>query len=1708
MKKIITFLFTLISGTIVLYAQNDKKVTVVQGKLIRITPKLKDLKIDPNAPNIIDIQRDKYGLIAERENEVEEKPNTFVDPTGLPKGADPAIQEKYGAESRNNLNSPDLPAHIDLQFDGMGFTGVAPADPTMCVGQNHIIQMINGSSGSYFKVFNKDGTTAVAQTYLDQLPGAGFFGQGDPIALYDQLADRYILTEFGNLTGSGNPTHLLLCISQTNDPTGAWVIYRFETPGVFPDYPHWAIWNNAYYATTNTFAPGFVGCSMYAFDRAKILASDPTATMQSVLQSSFTSSNRSLAPVSLLGTTAPAANSPGLFAYYNDDYLTGAPDVDSVGLFTFLPDFTTPANTVISRVPPMVVAPFKSNVCGSRNCAPGCNGSSGYDVLSNRIMHHVYLRRFPGYDAITIQHTVDAGGGQAATRWYELRNSGGGWSVYQQSTYAPNGNFRFMPSMATNAKGQICLAYNITGSGMCASIGVTGRNASDPLNTMTYDENIATLGTGYGTFGNRWGDYNDMNVDPTSDSTFWFTAMYGQSNWNTRIIKIKLRSLTTNPSVTINQAATQGDPTTGSPINFTVVFSESVSDFATGDVTLSGTAGATTATVTGSGTTYNVAVTGMTSYGTVIATIAAGVATGDVSAMVNTASTSTDNSVTYVACITDPVVINSNDAGPGSLRQAVADACPGSTITFDMNTVVSPIVLTSGEITINKNLTIYGPGASALTISGGNNSRIFFINNAVNSCRISQLNLTGGNGTGATNNGRGGAIYNFGGGLTIDSCSLSNNTNTGGPGGALCTANTGLTSIHKCLFSNNHATTSSGGAISNFSTSSLFVYNSTFTGNTENSSTTGGGAILGNGRVSIYDCTFSNNSSGASRNGGALYINTSGFAPLISHCTITGNTASNGGGIFITPAATAPTIYSSLIADNTTTGTGPDVNGTVFSGDKNLVSRADGSTGFIGPNDILGTIASPVDPMIGPLADNGGLAGITLTHKLLTGSPAIDQGDPGLNPFDERGMPRPVDIPSIPNAGDGSDIGAYEVQCIPPNTTATPDAQTVCSGSAITPIVLTSNVSGASFSWTRDNPGITGIAMSGNGNIMGSLTNNGTATVTVTFTITASANGCSGPSTTATVDVLPTPTVNPIADQTVCNGEMTAPVNFTSPVPGVTYNWTNSNTAIGLAASGTGDIAAFTATNATLVPITGTITVTPQIVLPGAITFTGALLPGDPTLSYRINRNGVASTCASPKTWPGDFGSGPYFYDTYSLTNNTGADQCVTVDYVSSTSNFVHVTAYNGSFNPANQSANYLGDGGNSANTSPVSFSFTAPAGATIVFVVFDPNNTTVPGYTVTVNGLPTTCSGPTESFDITVNPTPTITCPANITVPSPVGACSLPVNYSPTVTGTPAPTLSYVLTGATTGSGAGSGSGSIFNVGVTTVTITATNICDVVSCSFTVTVTDSQLPTVTDQPDDATVCVGSNAVFSVTAVTAPSAGGPIAYQWQSWNGSSWNNMAGETGTSLTLNSVTQAMNTNSYRVRLTGLCSTVYSDFATLYVNPLPTVHLSTSIPPALLPTQVLTITATTIPSGGSYVWYKNGSVIPGAGGNTLPGLTVSDQGTYHVVYTDANGCVMTSSSIEITALPSEKIWVYPVPNPGVFDVRFYNTSNEQVTVRVFDEKGAEVYQRKTLTTIPYTTVHVNINGSGVIANGTYMVEVRGENGRLVGARKIIVNR
>jgi hypothetical protein len=378
------------------------------------------------------------------------------------------------------------------------------------------------------------------------------------------------------------------------------------------------------------------------------------------------------------------------------------------------------------------------------------------------------------------------------------------------------------------------------------------------------------------------------------------------------------------------------------------------------------------------------------------------------------------------------------------------------------------------------------------------------------------------------------------------------------------------------------------------------------------------------------------------------------------------------------------------------------------------------------------------------------------------------------------------------------------------------------------------------------------------------------------------------------------------------------------------------------------------------------------------------------------------------------------------------------------------------------------------------------------------PVGTTTNSYTATDDaGNTSSCS-----FTVRVNDTqaPTITCPANITVTSPAGSCTAVVTY----TATPADNCP----GATVQVVSGPASGSAFPVGVTTVTLRAVDAAGNVStnCSFTVTVLDGQLPVITAQPQNRTVCVGQSATFSVTAITSPNANGPLSYQWQLWDGSTWNNVSGATASSYTVTNATLSQNTNSYRVRITGLCTTIFSNHATLYVNPNPTVTLSTNIGPALLPTQLLTITATPSISGGTYQWFKNGVAIPGATGSTLGPLSVSDQGTYRVVYTAPTGCVGTSADLVISAQASNFVWIYPNPNNGIFNVRFFNRPGEEVTVRVFNALGQQMYDRKVLTAAAYTTIQVDLANNRLVTSGVYVVVLYDSNGNRVESRKLII--
>ena len=539
-------LFIAVASLFFVYAlQAQKNVVatnpvVITGHLVKITKPLKDFTpADKAIPDVI--VRDLNGIVGKDEDfeEGESAPDYGSSNNFL---KDPALQEVY-----QNFKKIITPTNaITANFDGLPYQPLNPPDPTMCVGPNHIIQMINGSSGALFKVYNKTGGQVIAQTYLDAITGKG--GLGDPIALYDQLADRYVLTEFNNKAETGTEG-LTFAISQTNDPAGAWYIYFFSTGTTFPDYPKFSVWPDAYYATTNDFANGssYSGSSVIAFDRTKMLAGNATATMQKFTLGT-TNKHFSMSPVCLEGTSLPPAGTGGLIAYMADDAWTSSTgDVDSVGMFEFKVNFTTPSLTSVVTKSSLAVTAFKSDICTATRgqCISQAGNTVKVEALHQKIMNQPIYRNFAGYEGIVLSHVVDKGTNISGVRWYELRKTTGNWGVYQQSTYAPDNTHRWLPGICYDAAGNIGLAYNVSSAATGFNPGAryTGRKECDALNTMTYAETVIIAGTAANS-STRYGDYNQLVADPDG-VRFWFTCEYNAaSTWSTRIASFTLDNCT------------------------------------------------------------------------------------------------------------------------------------------------------------------------------------------------------------------------------------------------------------------------------------------------------------------------------------------------------------------------------------------------------------------------------------------------------------------------------------------------------------------------------------------------------------------------------------------------------------------------------------------------------------------------------------------------------------------------------------------------------------------------------------------------------------------------------------------------------------------------------------------------------------------------------------------------------------------------------------------------------------------------------------------------------------------------------------------------------------------------------------------------------------------------------------------------------------
>ncbi len=523
MKTVLLFFLSL-SSFFIANAQNEfRNPQVITGHLIRVTPALSALPILPDS--IYKPSRDANGRIGEDDNEREgRKGNPRLDPNPQPRGIDPSLQTNYATP-----NGPNSPLALLQNWPGLPNTAVSPADPTLAAGPNHVIQMINNSTSSKYRIWNKTGT----QLYEGLLSTiTGISGGGDPVAVYDQLADRFLLTEFGNGTN-----FFYVAVSQTPDPGGAWYIYSFSTPS-FPDYPKYAMWENMYTVTSNESADN----GIYAMDRAKMLAGNLTATMQRFSGPHTTGIGfQALTPVCVEGPTPNPAGKPAMFMRMQDDAWTASTgDVDSLQIWNLSIDFTTPANSVLSRGTGIATDPFDSDLCGftSLNCIAQQGSTQKLDPIRELLMNKAIYRNFGDHESIVCNHSVDVSAtDHAGVRWYELRRTGASaWTIYQQGTYSADANNRWMGSIAMDGTGAIGLAYNVSGGTALPSLRFTSRKACDPLGQMTEPETVIINGLSAHN-NNRWGDYNTLTIDPSDDRTFWFTGMHmpASGGWTTRV---------------------------------------------------------------------------------------------------------------------------------------------------------------------------------------------------------------------------------------------------------------------------------------------------------------------------------------------------------------------------------------------------------------------------------------------------------------------------------------------------------------------------------------------------------------------------------------------------------------------------------------------------------------------------------------------------------------------------------------------------------------------------------------------------------------------------------------------------------------------------------------------------------------------------------------------------------------------------------------------------------------------------------------------------------------------------------------------------------------------------------------------------------------------------------------------------------------------
>jgi len=537
-----------------------------------VSPAVRDLPAI--SPFTISVGQEQDGELSNRSPRVPRNP--------LEK--DPVVQ----TTTAPTVGMPPVGASFEGMENNQACNGCIPPDPNGAVGPNHYVQMVNSS----FAIYSKAGALLSAPKTINTLwsatPNAicATHNNGDPIVIYDQLADRWLLSQFTVQSSSENYAECI-AISQTPDPTGAYWLYQFdESADTFHDYPHIGIWPDGYYMSTNLFPNSGLlfstGTGAWAFERPKMLLGQPAKYVYfdttGLATQTYTPGGQ--LPTSIEGTNLPPSGAPNYFAEVDDTNTPNTPPAvglhDEMHLWKFHVDWANPANSTFgigSSAPapkpgfpgqyagnagqPDFILPVADSLrsqCqianGPNDCVPQkvlqAQPPEFLDVLSDRLMYRVTYRNSGDHESLLINHTVNAQGDQSSgaavkgVRWYELRNLSTAPTVYQQSTFAPldptNPLSRWMGSAAMDHNGDIAIAYSASGVNYFPSLHYAGRLASDPLNELTQGEAVLFAGLGIEVAvpdylqRNRWGDYSNLTVDPTDDCTFWYTNEYCPTN--------------------------------------------------------------------------------------------------------------------------------------------------------------------------------------------------------------------------------------------------------------------------------------------------------------------------------------------------------------------------------------------------------------------------------------------------------------------------------------------------------------------------------------------------------------------------------------------------------------------------------------------------------------------------------------------------------------------------------------------------------------------------------------------------------------------------------------------------------------------------------------------------------------------------------------------------------------------------------------------------------------------------------------------------------------------------------------------------------------------------------------------------------------------------------------------------------------------------